>query len=161
MINVNFVCLGNICRSPMAELVFKQMVEDRGLSLSFDITSCGTSSYEVGNPIYPPAKRMLEKHGVEGTHRSRQITKRDIVNSDYILVMDSNNLLDVLRIAGTEYSGKVFKLCSFTSNPRDVADPWYTGNFDKAYADILDGCTGFLEYILKEKKEALDYDKRH
>lgn len=161
MISVNFVCLGNICRSPMAELVFKKLVEEKGLSLSFDITSCGTSSYEVGNPIYPPAKRMLEKNNVEGAHRARQITKRDIVNSDYILVMDSGNLLDVLRIAGEEYGAKVYKLCSFTDNTRDVADPWYTGDFQRAYDDIYDGCAGFLEYILKEKKEALDYDKRH
>ena len=161
MINVTFVCLGNICRSPMGELIFKHIVKERGLALSFDISSCGTSSYEVGNPVYPPARRTLQAHGIEGGHTARQITKQDIINNDYILVMDSSNLMDVLRMTGANYSGKVYKLCSFTPNPRDVADPWYTGDFEKAYADIYEGCTCFLEYLLREKKEGFDYDKRH
>lgn len=161
MISVTFVCLGNICRSPMAELIFKKMVEDRGLALSFEITSRATSNEEEGASIYPPAKRTLEQHGISGTHISRQISLRDIKNSDYILVMDSNNLLDVLLLTGGNYKEKIFKLCAFTSNPRDVADPWYTRNFDKAFEDISDGCKCFLEYLLKEKAEAFDYDKRH
>ncbi|MDE6505325.1 MAG: low molecular weight phosphotyrosine protein phosphatase [Clostridia bacterium] len=161
MINVCFVCLGNICRSPMAELIFKDMIEKRGLALSFAVSSRATSSYEVGNPIYTPAKRALEEHGIKGEHRSCQLTKSDVINNDYILVMDSGNLMDVLRLTGGEYGGKIFKLCSFTPNPRDVADPWYTRNFEKAFNDIYEGCDCFLEYLLKEKKEALDYDKRH
>lgn len=161
MITVSFVCLGNICRSPMAELIFKRMVEERGLALSFDIKSFATSEYEVGNPIYAPAKRTLEKHGVEGSHIARQITLKDIINSDYILVMDSNNLFDILRLTGGEFGERIFKLCSFTNNPRDVADPWYTGDFEKAFNDIYDGVNCFLEYLLKEKKEIFDYDKRH
>lgn len=161
MINVCFVCLGNICRSPMAELIFKDMTEKRGLALSFNVSSRATSSYEVGNPIYAPAKRTLEEHNIKGSHRSCQLTKSDVINNDYILVMDSGNLMDVLRLTGGEYGDKIFKLCSFTDNPRDVADPWYTRDFEKAFKDIYDGCNCFLEYLLKEKKQAFDYDKRH
>lgn len=161
MISVTFVCLGNICRSPMAELVFKKMVDERGLASSFEVSSCGTSDYEVGNPIYPPAQKTLKRHGVEGAHVARQITMRDIKNNDYILVMDSGNLLDVLRLTGGEYGGKIFKLLSFSQNPRDVADPWYTRDFEKAYSDICEGCESFLNYVIEEKRDALDYDKRH
>ncbi len=161
MISVNFVCLGNICRSPMGELIFKKLVEEEGLALSFEITSCGTSSYEVGNCIYPPAQRVLKSHGVCGSHTARQIQKRDIVNCDYILCMDSNNLLDVLRLAGSEYGGKVYKLLSFTGEARDVADPWYTGDFERAYADIYNGCRAFLQFLLTQHGAELDYDRRH
>ena len=161
MINVAFVCLGNICRSPMAELIFKQLVNERGLSLSFNISSCGTSDCEEGNPIYYPAQKTLSAHNIAGSHTARQITYKDIKNNDYILVMDSSNLLDILRLTCGEYGEKIFKLCSFTSRPRDVADPWYTRDFEKAFADIYDGCKCSLDYILKEKGEALGYDKRH
>lgn len=153
MINVTFVCLGNICRSPMAELILKDIVEKRGLSRSFHITSCATSNEEVGNPVYPPAARELARHGIYGTHRARRITKDDISENDYILVMDSNNLANVLRLAEGANAKKVFKLCSFTQNPRDVSDPWYTRDFEKAFEDISDGCNAFLEYLLREKKE--------
>ena len=161
MFNVTFVCLGNICRSPMAELIFTDMVKKRGLALSFRISSYGTSDCEEGNSIYPPAKRTLEAHGIYGSHIARQITLKDIKNNDYILVMDSSNLFDVLRLTSGEYGEKIFKLCSFTSNPRDIADPWYTRDFERAYKDIEDGCRCFLEYLLKEKAEAFEYDKRH
>ena len=152
MINVTFVCLGNICRSPMAELIFKDMVEKRGLSRSFHISSCATSDEEAGNPIYPPAIRELARHGIYGTHRARRITKEDLLENDYILVMDSNNLSNVLRLA-EGHGEKIFKLCSFTGNPRDVSDPWYTRDFERAFCDIWDGCNAFLEYLLREKKE--------
>lgn len=161
MITVSFVCLGNICRSPMAELVCKRLVKERGVERSFDIKSFGTSDEEEGNPIYPPAKRTLEAHGIDGKHVARQICLSDVINSDYILVMDTSNLMDILRLTGGEYGNKIFKLCSFTQTPRDVADPWYTGDFERAFADIYDGVNCFLEYILKEKKSAFDYDKRH
>ena len=161
MINVTFVCLGNICRSPMAELVFKNMVEERGLSSSFCISSYGTSDEEEGNPIYPPAKRTLIMHGIAGNHIARQLTLKDIINNDYILVMDSRNLMNIMHLTGGKYSEKVFKLCAFTGNPRDVADPWYTRDFERAFADIEDGCRGFLEFILKEKGELINYNKRH
>ena len=161
MINVTFVCLGNICRSPMAELVFKNMVEERGLSKSFCISSFGTSDEEEGNPIYPPAKRTLVMHGIAGNHTACQLSLKDIKNNDYILVMDGRNLMSIMHLTGGAYSEKVFKLCSFTDNPRDVADPWYTRDFEKAFSDIVDGCKGFLEYILKEKSELINYNNRH
>lgn len=161
MISVIFVCLGNICRSPMAEFVFKKMTEERGLSLSFDITSHGTSDEEEGNGIYPPAARTLRAHGIEGRHVSRQLTKKEVLNADYVLVMDSGNLFDVLRLTGGQCSEKVFKLCSFTSHPRDVADPWYTRDFEKAYSDIRDGCERFLNYVLSAHSDMLGYDSRH
>ena len=159
MINVAFVCLGNICRSPMAELIFKNMVKERGLSSSFRITSFGTSYCEEGNPIYPPAKKTLIMHGIAGNHTAVQLTLKDIKNNDYILVMDGSNLFDVLRITDGGYDEKIFKLCSFTDNVRDVADPWYTRDFERAFYDIEDGCKGFLEFLLKEKAEAFKYDK--
>ena len=161
MINVSFVCLGNICRSPMAELIFKHLVDERGLTLSFNIKSFGTSDCEEGSPIYPSARRTLEKHGIAGEHIARQISLNDVINCDYILVMDESNLRDITRLTGGAFKDKIFKLCSFTSNPRDVADPWYTLNFEKAFNDIYEGCSCFLQYLLDEKKEALDYDKRH
>lgn len=145
----------------MAELIFKQMVEERNLSRSFAITSCGTSDCEEGSQIYPPAKLTLEKHLISGTHTARQITLKDVINNDYILVMDSSNLLDILRLTGGKFGEKIFKLCSFTSAPCDVADPWYTRDFEKAFADIKDGCNGFLNFILKEKANSLNYDSRH
>lgn len=161
MFNVAFVCLGNICRSPVAELVFKNIVEERGLSSSFCISSFGTSNCEEGSNIYPPAKHTLIMHGIAGNHIAKQISLQDVINNDYILVMDSNNLFDLLRLTGGEFGDKIFKLRSFTDDPRDVADPWYTRDFDKAFADIEEGCRAFLEYLLKEKSAAFDYDKRH
>ena len=161
MISVLFVCLGNICRSPMAELIFKKMVEERGLALSFEISSRGTSDEGEGNPLYAPAARVLREHGVGGTHRAVQLTKKEVINADYVLVMDSSNLFDVLRLTGGEYGEKIFKLCSFCPRPRDVADPWYTRDFEKAYSDISEGCACFLEYLLSRHKELLSYDSRH
>lgn len=161
MISVIFVCLGNICRSPMAELIFRKLAEDRGLALSFDITSRGTSDEEEGNPVYYPAARVLRDHGIFGTHRATQLTKKEVVNADYVLVMDSGNLYDVLNLTGGQFSDKIFKLCSFTTHPRDVADPWYTRDFEKAYADIYDGCEAFLNYIVHKHGDMLGYDSRH
>ncbi len=159
MINVAFVCLGNICRSPMAELIFKNMVKERELTSSFRITSYGTSSCEEGSPIYPPAKRTLIKHGIPGSHTAKQISLKDIINNDYIIAMDEGNLSDLLLLTGGAHSEKIFKLCSFTQRPRDVADPWYTLDFERAFCDIEDGCKAFLDFLLKEKSEAFAYDK--
>jgi len=161
MINVTFVCLGNICRSPMAELIFKKMVEERGLKSGFCITSCGTDSCEEGNSVYAPAKRTLEKHGVQGTHIARQMTLSDVINNDYILVMDSKNLFDVLRLTGGSHGEKIFKLMSFTERPGDVADPWYTRDFNRTYREIDVACQAFLNFLLDKHSQAFDYDKRH
>ncbi len=145
----------------MAELVFKKLVKERGIELSFNISSFGTSDCEEGNGIYPPAKRTLDYHNVEGSHIARQISKKDILNNDYILVMDTDNLFDVLNIAGGNCKDKIFKLRAFTGDNGDISDPWYTRNFERAYKDIEEGCVAFLGYLLKEKKKAFDYDKRH
>ena len=152
MISVIFVCLGNICRSPMAELIFKKAVKDKGLESSFLISSFGTSDCEEGNHIYPPAKRTLESHGVAGDHTAKQLSLKDVTNADYVLVMDSGNLFDVLRLTGGKFGEKILKLCSFTSAPRDVADPWYTRDFNRAYEDILDGCNCFLNYLIETRR---------
>ncbi len=150
MIKVTFVCLGNICRSPMAELIFKHILNKQGLSNKFDVTSCATSSYEIGEPIYHLAKQTLTKHNIKGSHIAKRISKQEI-ESDFILVMDSSNYRDVMKLNGVD-KNKVFKLCDFTDNPRDVADPWYTRDFETAYNDIVDGCTAFLQYLKTNKK---------
>ncbi len=150
MIKVTFVCLGNICRSPMAELIFKDILNKQGLSNKFDVTSCATSSYEIGEPIYHLAKQTLTKHNIKGSHIAKRISKQEI-ESDFILVMDSSNYRDVVKLNGVD-KNKVFKLCDFTDNPRDVADPWYTRDFETAYNDIVDGCTAFLQYLKTNKK---------
>ena len=146
MLKITFVCLGNICRSQMAELIFKNMLEKQGLSDKFEITSSATSNYETGNPIYYLAQQILSKHNIKGSHTAKRISKQELASSDFILVMDSENYQDIMRINGVD-KNKVFKLCDFTSNPRDVADPWYTRDFETTYNDILDGCTSFLEYF--------------
>lgn len=133
----------------MAELVFADLIEKRGVRDRFTVTSCATSGYEIGNPIYPPARQTLRRHNIAGEHTARRITQEDISSGDYILVMDEGNLRDVSYIAGEGARGKIFKLCAFTDNPRDVADPYYTRDFERAYADILDGCTAFLDWALK------------
>jgi protein-tyrosine phosphatase len=161
MIYVTFICLGNICRSPMAQLIFTDMVQKEGLELSFRISSFGTSDEEEGNSIYYPARQVLARHGITGEHRAKKVSLTDIKNNDYILVMDSGNLFDVLRLTSGEYGEKIFKLCSFTDHPRDVADPWFTRDFERAYADIADGCAAFLNYIKREHAELLQYDKWH
>jgi len=131
----------------MAELVFKKAVKERGMEGEFIISSFGTSDCEEGSHIYPPAKRTLESHQVFGDHVAKQLSLKDVINADYILVMDSSNLFDVLRLTGGKFGEKIFKLCSFTSTPRDVADPWYTRDFETAFKDITDGCTSFLDYL--------------
>lgn len=144
MIKILFVCHGNICRSPMAEFVMKDMVEKKGLQDQFHIESAATSREEIGNSVYPPAKRMLAKHGIscEGK-RARQVTKADLEHYDYLVLMDRNNMSNMIRMFGAENMNKVSMLLD-----RDVADPWYTGNFDKTMQDVQVGCTKLLNQIL-------------
>ena len=144
MIKVLFVCHGNICRSPMAEFVMKDLVKKNGLEDQFHIESAATSREEIGNSVYPPAKRMLAKHGIscEGK-RARQVTKADLEYYDYLVLMDRNNMSNMIRIFGAENMSKVSMLLD-----RDVADPWYTGNFDKTMQDVQVGCTKLLNQIL-------------
>lgn len=155
MIRVLFVCLGNICRSPMAEFIMKSIVYERSLSDRFYIASAATSTEEiwngVGNPVYPPAKRELAKHGIscEGK-RAVQITKADYGKYDYILGMEERNIRNILRIVGKDPEHKVKLLLDYSDHPRDIADPWYTGNFESTYRDVVEGCEGFLLYLERE-----------
>ena len=144
MIKILFICHGNICRSPMADFVLKDMVEKKGLQDQFHIESAATSREEIGNSVYPPAKRMLAKHGIscEGK-RARQVTKNDLEHYDYLVLMDRNNMSNMIRMFGAENMNKVSMLLD-----RDVADPWYTGNFDKTMQDVQVGCTKLLNQIL-------------
>ena len=149
-----FVCLGNICRSPMAEFVFKDIVNKQGLANDFFIDSAGTSDYNEKRNlgIYPETKKILDINKIPYTeHISRHLKKTDYDKFDYILVMDKQNLYDVLEIVGEDKEKKVYRLLDFTSNPRDIIDPWYYGNFNLTYEDIVLGCNYFLDYILNSK----------
>ena len=150
MTKIMFVCHGNICRSPMAEFIFKDMVKRKGLEDEFFVASTATSTEEiwggVGNPVYPPAKAELAKHGIscEGK-RAVQLKKSDYDKYDLFVGMDSMNIRNMYRILGSDPEGKIRKLMEFTDRGGDVADPWYSGRFDVAWRDIYDGCEGLLE----------------
>ena len=147
MIRILFVCHGNICRSPMAELVMKDLVRHRGLAGGYEIASAATSREEIGNPIYPPARRKLAAHGIPlEDHRARQMTPADYDRYDWIVAMDRANLRNIRRIIGGDPHGKVRLLLDFADRPgEEVADPWYTGDFDAAWQDVIRGCGGLLE----------------
>ena len=141
-----FVCHGNICRSPMAEFILKALVKVRGLEDRYFIESAAVSAEETGNPIYPPAKRCLTQHGVpfDNSKRARQITRADYGLYDRIICMDSSNLRLIRRIIPADPDGKIHLLMSYTGDGRNVADPWYTGDFEEAFQDILEGCEAIL-----------------
>ena len=147
MIKILFVCHGNICRSPMAEFVMKDMVKKEGLERMFHIESAATSAEEVGNPVYPPARRKLAEHGIscEG-HSARQLIKADYDAFDMIIGMDSANVRNMRRICGRE--DKISMLLDYTDMPGSVADPWYTGDFEATWQDVERGCGGLLKSIL-------------
>ena len=148
MKRILFVCHGNICRSPMAEFVMKKMVSDAGIADQFEIASAATSTEEIGNPVYPPARRKLAEHGISCEGKTaRQITRRDYEHYDYIVAMDINNLRNLQRMLGEDKLHKISLLMNYTDHPRDVADPWYTGNFEATWQDVKDGCRGLLEEI--------------
>lgn len=149
MIKVMFVCLGNICRSPMAECVMADMIERRGLEKHIAVASSATSNEEEGNGIYPPAQRKLRAEGVHVlNHRATLLRKEDGKNFDYIICMEDRNVVNAVRILGDGHN--VCRLLDFTSNPRNIADPWWTGNFDITYDDIVEGCECLLDYIVKK-----------
>ena len=150
MIKILFVCHGNICRSPMAEFVLKDMVKKNGASKEFEIASAATSTEEIGNSVYPPAKRKLKEHGISCEGKTaRQMTKADYAYYDYIIAMDRFNLRNMTRFAGNDPDNKVSLLMDFTNRPGDVADPWYTGDFDATWNDVYEGCVGILKKLNK------------
>ena len=152
MKKILFICLGNICRSPMAEFVMKDLVKKAGLASQFQIQSAATSREEIGNPVYPPARRKLAEHGIacEG-HAARQLTRRDYARYDLLIGMDSANLREMRRICGGDDGGKMSLLMDHTAHPGNVADPWYTGDFEATWQDVLEGCRGLLKELLPEQ----------
>ena len=146
MTRILFVCHGNICRSPMAEFVMKDLVAKAGLTAQFHIESAATSTEEIGNAVYPPAQRKLAEHGIgcKGK-RARQMTRQDYDRFDLLIGMDEGNLRNMNRIAGGDPYGKICRLLDFTTRPGDVADPWYTGNFEATWRDVSEGCQQLLD----------------
>ena len=144
---VLFVCHGNICRSPMAEFILKALVKARGLEDRLHIESAAVSTEEIGNPIYPPAKRCLQQHGVwfSPEKRARQVTKADYDRFDRIICMDASNLRLIRRIIPSDPEGKIHLMMSYTGVGREVADPWYTGDFEETFQDLLVACEAMLQ----------------
>lgn len=152
MKKIIFVCLGNICRSPMAEFVMKDIVEKAGLSHEFEIASAATSTYEIGNPVYPPARQKLAEHGIDCKGKTaRQITKKDYEYYDYVVAMDQSNIRNLKRMLDDDPKCKISLLMDYTSRPADVADPWYTGDFQATWDDVTEGCKALLKFVLKNK----------
>lgn len=154
MIRVLFICHGNICRSPMAEFLFQDYIATQTdiPPTQFEVASAATSREEIGNPVYPPAKKKLASLGISCAGKTaRQVTKDEYATFDYLLVMESYNLPNLMRIIGTDPDGKVFRLLDFADHPGDIADPWYTGDFDITHRDIIRGIQGFLAFLRKNK----------
>lgn len=164
MIKIMFVCHGNICRSPMAEFILKDMLKKRGLEKRCRVASCATSTEEIwgghGSPMYPPAKAMLSAHGIPYTEREAvQLRARDYGEYDLLIGMDSANIRNMMRMLGGDPQGKIRRLMDFTDRGGDVADPWYSRNFDAAYRDIRDGCEGILHWIEETEHFRLSEDR--
>lgn len=160
-IRVLFICHGNICRSPMAEYIMKDMVEKRGLSDKFQIASAATSTEEIGNPVHPGTRKILSRLGIScAGKRARQLTRHDYSEYDYLIGMDEWNLKNMKRILGDDPDRKLSRLLDYTNHPRDIADPWYTGDFDATCQDILNGCQALLQHIKEtHREEQLPYDQ--
>ena len=151
MIKVMFVCHGNICRSPMAEFVMKKLVSDAGYADEFYIASSATSTEELGNPVYPPARSELAKHGIGCAGKTAvQLRKSDYEKYDYFIGMDTANIRNMNRIFGSDKDGRIYKLLTFAGRGDDVSDPWYSRDFGTAYADIEEGCKGLLNFLMEQ-----------
>lgn len=148
MIRVLMICHGNICRSPMAEFVLKDLIQKRHLESKIEVASAATSTEEIGSAVHRGTRQKLSEHGIscEGKF-AVQVRKEDYVLYDYLIVMDDRNLKNLERIIGVDSDQKVFKLLSFANDFGNIADPWYTGDFESTYQDVYKGCTGFLEYL--------------
>ena len=152
MIGILFICHGNICRSPMAEFVMKDLARKAGLEGAVRVASAATSTEEIGNPVYPPARRKLAEHGIscEG-HAARQLRNHDYEEYDLLIGMDRANLRSMYRICGGDFNDKMHLLMDFTDRPGEEADPWYTDDFDTTWRDVEEGCRGLLNYLTKER----------
>lgn len=149
MIKILFICHGNICRSPMAEFVLKDLVQKVGLDAQFEIASAATSTEEIGNPVYPPARRKLAEHGIRcDGKRARQLRQDDYACYDLLIGMDRANVRNMERICGGDPEGKIHLLLEYTARPGEVADPWYTGDFQATWEDVEAGCKGLLQFLL-------------
>ena len=156
MIKVLFLCHGNICRSTMAQSVFTHLVNQLGLQNQFEINSAATSREEIGNPPHHGTVTKLRQVGIPVVpHRAVQMTKADYQYYDYLIGMDTANIRNMNRIAGGDRDGKIYKLPSFAGLSKDIADPWYTGNFDETYNDVLEGCEAFLDSLMRCCKKDL------
>lgn len=146
MKKILFICHGNICRSPMAEYIMKDLVRKAGLESQFQIASAATSREELGNPVYPPAQRKLAEHGIGCSgHAARQLQNSDYEKYDLLIGMDRANLRDMYRICGGDFADKMHLLLDYTDRPgQEVADPWYTGDFEATWRDVEEGCRGLL-----------------
>lgn len=153
MIKVLFVCHGNICRSPMAEFIMKYLVDKNGAADEFEIASAATSTEEIGNFVYPPAKKVLKEHGLSCEGKTaRQMTREDYHYYDYIIAMDRYNLSNMKKFVGDDPNKKVSLLMDHTDRPGDVADPWYTGDFNTTWNDVYEGCLGLIKRIEKSEQ---------
>ena len=152
MMRILFVCHGNICRSPMAEYVMKGLVKKAGLEKEFQIASAATSREEIGNPVYPPARRKLAEHGIScGGHAARQLWNDNYEEYDLLIGMDRANLRNMYRICGGDFDEKMHLLMEYAGHPnQEVADPWYTGDFEATWRDVLAGCQGLLKVLMEE-----------
>lgn len=154
MIKVLFVCHGNICRSPMAEFVFKDLIKKRHVEDLFFVASAATSTEEIGNPVHYETRNKLTSLGISTAGKyAVQMRRSDYEKYDYLIGMEQRNVANMRRIAGDDPEGKMYSLLDFTGHPRDIADPWYTGDFDATYDDILEGCTALLDKLLKSLKK--------
>lgn len=149
-IKILFVCHGNICRSPLAEFVMKDIAEKAGLADSFIIASAATSTEEIGNPVHRGTREKLRQHGISAAGKTAvQMKRSDYDKYDYLIGMDDWNIRNILRITGGDPEGKVHKLLKFAGRDGDIADPWYTGNFDETYEDVKAGCDGLWKILME------------
>ena len=150
-IKILFVCHGNICRSPMAEFMMKDLVQREGLSSRFEIASAAVSAEEIGNPVYPPARRILQKHGISCAGKTaRQMTYADYQYCDLLIGMDQSNIRRMLRICDGDPEHKIHMMMEYAGSEEDVADPWYTDNFEETWYDLKAGCEGLLTFLRRE-----------